>query len=79
MTTIMLLGGPRDGDLLEVPGDIMQPTTMHVNFQIPVKSMYDVGESVEDPIRVKVLKVDILPRDDDTGPLWYVNYPKELW
>jgi hypothetical protein len=74
MTAVMLYGGRSDGEILDVPSDVLGQGFMILYRPI---NFSDMGKSYT--IEERQVKVSIVPRRSIQGPLWKADLPKELW
>lgn len=79
MVAVMLMGGRKDGQVMEVPGELA-PRDRYLTFAVPRITKFEkeseYGQEVEDIQRVKAF---ITPRQADSGPAWKVEVPREAW
>lgn len=79
MTSVMMYGGPRDGEIVEVPGNV-EPDSY--TFRLMVKrpfNPYGPPIDLETPIPIETVDLEIVPRISNSGPAWKIELPKELW
>lgn len=78
MTAVMMFGGRRDGEILEVPGGV-EPESKKIKFTMRKKfdpfGDFDLMENIEKDVII----LDIVPRKAKFGPRWKIDLPKELW
>ncbi len=72
---VMMFGGRRDGEILEVPSDWDDNPPKSIQLTIFGKDIK--GDILE--WDKKILTIDIVPRYEKPGPRWKVELPKELW
>lgn len=79
MTAVMICGGRRDGEILEVPGYI-EPDSRIVRFRMrPPFDPYGPSIDLDDELPFKIVDLNIVPRKSSSGPAWKIDLPKELW
>lgn len=77
---VMMFGGHRDGEVLEVPGNVVPDTNKIIMtlkpLPVTLDSPTDFGSYL---LPKRTIVLDIVPRKARTGPAWKIELPKELW
>jgi hypothetical protein len=76
---VMMCGGHRDGEILEVPG-YLEPESklLRVTMRVPYDP-YGPPLGFDASIPRTFVDLHIVPRKASSGPAWKIDLPKELW